>query len=283
VVGNWRAWWKQFQPPTYARRPPLVLINGLAEQAESWYSNLPFWRRYFDVHTPNILAYEGAALHRRIESGLPVSVAYLVEQLHQYLDAFAQAPPYALVASSLGGKVAVELAVRHPELVSRLVLLCPSGLGDEERLPIVEGVRRSDSQALVQSVFYNRRAVDPHLVAYYRRQMASKRWRLGVLRTVRGTQEHGVGDLLAEVPHPTLVVSGREDRIVDPEYAAMAVKTLPRGRHVVVPRCGHAPQLEKPWLVNRLVAHFLTRPLDDAFPGADDPAGACRAPAARRS
>ena len=54
--------------PNYLRRPPLVLINGLAEQAESWFRNLDAWRRHFDVHTPGLLAYEGESLHRRVVS-----------------------------------------------------------------------------------------------------------------------------------------------------------------------------------------------------------------------
>src|SRR5437588_1089258 len=116
--------------PAYARRAPLILINGLAEQAESWYCNLDAWRRHFDVHTPKLLAYEGAALHRRIEAGQPVDIEYLVERLHEYLDGFVQSPPYHLVANSLGGKVAIEYAVRYSDEVARLVLLCLSGLSD---------------------------------------------------------------------------------------------------------------------------------------------------------
>ena len=110
--------------PSYARRAPLVLINGLAEQAESWYCNTVAWRRHFDVYQPNLLAYEGAALHRRIDAGQPIDIDYLVERLHAYLDGFVQAPPYHLVANSLGGKVAVEYAARHPDQVfARMELL----------------------------------------------------------------------------------------------------------------------------------------------------------------
>src|SRR5262245_44881793 len=114
----------------YARRPPLILINGLAEQAESWFRNVDEWRRHFDVYTPNLLTYDGAKLHRRIEDRLPISIDYLVEQLRLYLDQFVPAPPYNLAANSLGGKIAIEFAARYPEQVSRLVLLCPSGLSD---------------------------------------------------------------------------------------------------------------------------------------------------------
>src|SRR5262245_8627455 len=121
MTGKLHAWLDRFRPHPYGRRPTLVLLNGLAEQAESWFRNHRYWRRFFDVHMPNLLAYEGEALHRRIREDLPITVDYLVEQLHAYLDLFVQTPPYHLVASSLGGKVAVEYAVRYPREVARLV------------------------------------------------------------------------------------------------------------------------------------------------------------------
>jgi pimeloyl-ACP methyl ester carboxylesterase len=258
VAAPWRNWLAPFQAHTYARRQPLVLLNGLAEQAESWFRNLPFWRRHFEVYTPNLLVYDGDALHRRIEDGLPISIDYLVEQLHDYLESFVQTPPYHLVAASLGGKIAVEYAARHPDRVARIALLCPSGMGDEERLPIVEGVRRNDIRSLIASVFYDPRRADSRLLRYYQRQFANRLWRTGLLRTIRGTMDHCVRDLLAELHQPALLVSGREDRIVDPKQTASAARLMPQGHYLSIPRCGHAPQMERPWLTNRLVLHFLT-------------------------
>src|SRR5215471_6303145 len=98
MVGVWRKWLERFKLHPYARRQAMVLINGLSEQAESWFRNIPFWRRYFDVYAPNLLVYDGPGLHERIDSGLPVSVDYLVDQLHLYLTHFVQVPPYHLVA-----------------------------------------------------------------------------------------------------------------------------------------------------------------------------------------
>jgi pimeloyl-ACP methyl ester carboxylesterase len=272
VVGRWRSWLERKIHP-YARRQAVVLINGLAEQPESWFRNHWFWRRYFDVHMPNLLVYDGPALHRRIDEGLPVSVDYLVEELHRYLESFVQMPPYHLVAASLGGKVAIEYAVRHPDNVGRIVLLCPSGMGDEERLPIVEGVRRNDLRALVDSVFYDPRRADARLMTYYQRQFTSRKWKSGLLRTVRGTMEHRVRDRLAQVTQPTLLVVGSEDRIVDPRQAIEAARLLPRGRLVVLEGCGHAPQIEQADVVNRLVVEFL----QESSPGMPEASAAATA------
>jgi pimeloyl-ACP methyl ester carboxylesterase len=247
----------------YARRPPLVLINGMAEQAESWFCNVDAWRRHFDVHMPNLLVYEGTALHRRIDDGLPINIDYLVEQLRRYLDEYVQTPPFHMVANSLGGKVAVEYAARYPEQVDRLVLLCPSGLSDEERLPIVDGVRRNDPRSLVTSVFYDENHVDPGVVDYYGRQFANRRWRAGLMRAIRGTMDHRVRNRLGAVKQPTLLVVGRQDRIVDPQQSITAAKFLPQGRLLVLEECGHAPQMEKADAINPLVVDFLTRPLGE--------------------
>jgi pimeloyl-ACP methyl ester carboxylesterase len=258
MLANWRNWLRVRKSSGYGRRSPLILINGLAEQAESWFCNTAYWRRHFDVYAPNLLVYDGAELHRRIEEKLPINVDYLVEQLHEYLRRFVQAPPYHLVANSLGGKVAVEFAVRYPEQVARLVLLCPSGLSAEERLPIVEGVRRNDLRSVVDSVFLDPRHVEAGMVQYYQRQLQNRRWRSGLLRTIQGTKEHRVSPLLPRVTQPTLLVVGREDRIVDPLQTIAAAEQLPCGHVHVLPRCGHAPQIEKAAEVNRLVVDFLT-------------------------
>jgi pimeloyl-ACP methyl ester carboxylesterase len=258
MFGVMQSWRDRFQHQ-YQRRPSLVLLNGLAEQAESWFPNHPAWRRQFDVHMPNLLAYDGAALHERIDQDLPISVDYLVEQLRHYLYQFAQSPPYHLVASSLGGKIAIEYAVRYPDDVARMVLLCPSGLGDQEQLPVIEGVRRSDVRTLVESIFVDTRHLGPDLLGYYRARFVNRRWRLGLFKTIRGTMDFTVRDRLAQVTQPTLIVSGREDRIVDPKQAAIAARELAHGEFLLIPDCGHAPQLEKPDLINSVVVRFLSK------------------------
>jgi pimeloyl-ACP methyl ester carboxylesterase len=255
---SWKSWFERLRPRSYGRKQSVVLLNGLAEQAESWYRNFRYWNRYFDVHMPNLLAYEGDALHRRIREGLPITVEYLVEQLHLYLDHFVQTPPYHIVSSSLGGKVAIEFAVKHPDLVSRLVLICPSGMGDSERLPIMDGVKHSDYRKLISSVFHKPRHVDREMLRYYQSKFQSRRWKMGMLKTVKGTNDHVVRQRLPHLQKPTLYISGQDDRIVDPEEGERASRDLPQGHYLAIPNCGHAPQIERPWLINRLVVHFLT-------------------------
>jgi pimeloyl-ACP methyl ester carboxylesterase len=265
----WNGLFERFRPTkAYGRRDALVLINGLAEQAESWYKNRRFWSRYFEIHQPNYLVYDGDAIQQRIERREPISVDFLVQQLHDYLFRFAQAPPYNLVSSSLGGKIAVEFAVRFPQLVKRVVLICPSGMGDVEQLPIMEGVRKEDWNSVVRSVFYRRRFIDREIVRYYKAAVKNRKWKRGLLRTVNDTKEHTVRPLMSQLTVPTLLITAEGDKICDPNTAMQAGAEIPEGLgHILLLRkCGHAPQIEKFRKINRLVMSFLTSPNPSAHP-----------------
>lgn len=256
---------------TFERRNPLVLVNGLAEQSESWFANRAHWSRRFDVKVPELLVYDGDSLHSWIDSGGEVTVDYLTDRLEHYLDEFVQRPPYDLVGSSLGGQIVLTYAVRNPGKVARLVLIGPSGLHGGENLPVIEGVKRSRSDTLVKSVFHRRQFACDDLVGSIERKFQNRRWKKGVLRTLRGTVGHSVAPLLSRVTHPTLILWGEDDRVLsDVAGSVRAAEQIPDVRQVVIPGCGHAPQIEKARLVNKLVTQFLRDDLR-ALPPALEP------------
>jgi pimeloyl-ACP methyl ester carboxylesterase len=257
---------------SYQRPKPLILVNGLAEQSESWFANRRHWSRHFDVKVPEILVYDGDNLHRHIDEGGDVTVDYLADRLALYLDQFVQRPPYHLVGSSLGGQVCLTLAAKHPHLVSKLALICPSGFHGDENLPMMDGVRRSDYDSLVRSVFHRSHFATDSLVGVIEQKFQSRKWKKGVLRTLRGTVGHSVANLLEVVPHPTLVIWGSDDHVIsDVPGSIRAADRLIKGRQVVIPKCGHAPQIEKSRLVNTLVTRFLRDQLK-VIPPTLDPA-----------
>ena len=192
-----------------------------------------------------------------VPEGKPIDIEFLTNRLAEYLDRFVQTPPYHFIASSLGAQISVEYAARHQEKVDKLVLICPSGLGGQERLPIMEGARHKNYRGLVESTFYDGRRASPQIAKYYEQQFARKAWRQALFETVRGTKSHSVLDKLLAINRPTLVICGEEDRIVDSDAVYDAVQYLPSFEFRMIPRCGHAPQLECPTLVNRMVLDFL--------------------------
>jgi pimeloyl-ACP methyl ester carboxylesterase len=254
----------------YKRRMPLVLVNGLAEQSESWFANRNHLSRHFDLKVPEILVYDGDALHGHIESGGEVTVDYLADRLAVYLDQFVQRPPYHLMGSSLGCQVILTYATRFPQRVGKLVLLCPSGVHGDENLPAMEGVKRSQYDTLVKSVFHKGRFATDDLVKAFERKFQDRKWKKGVLRTLRGTVGHSVAPLLERVPHPTLVIWGATDLVLSNVPGAIrAADQILKVRQVVIPKCGHAPQIEKARLVNQLVVRYLKDKLKTIPPALD--------------
>jgi abhydrolase domain-containing protein 6 len=242
----------------YRRRMPLVLVNGLAEQSETWFANRTSLSRQFDVKVPEILVYDGDALHDWIDSGGEVSVDYLADRLARFLDEFVQRPPYHLVGSSLGSQVVLTYAARFPEQVAKMVLICPSGFHGDENLPMIDGVRRSNYESLVKSVFHREHFASDELVQALARKFQDRRWKKGVLKTLRATVGHSVEPLLERVSQPALVIWGANDRVLsDVPGAIRAAGRIPGVRQVVIPKCGHAPQIERPGLVNHLISRYL--------------------------
>jgi len=254
------------------RANPVILVNGLAEQSICWFANRRAWSRHFDVRIPELLVYDGASLHRHIDEGGEVSIDYLTDRLATYLDEFVQRPPYHLVGSSLGGQIIATFAARYPKLVSKLVFICPSGFYGDENLPMMEGVRRSQYDTLVKSVFFRSQFASDELINVIARKFQNREWKKGVLRTLRGTVGHSVADQLEKIPHPSLAIWGANDRVIaDIPGSVRAAERILKVRQVVIPKCGHAPQIEKAHLVNQLVTRFLRDGLK-AIPPQLDPA-----------
>ena len=151
-----------------------------------------------------------------------------------------------------------------------MVLICPSGFHGDESLPVIEGVRRSNYHSLVKSVFHSDRFATEGLVEALRERFQDRRWKMGVLRTLRGTVGHSVASLLPEISHPTLLISAPNDRVIsDVTGSIRAANAMRRARQVVIPKCGHAPQIEKPRLVNHLISRFLRDKLKNIPPALD--------------
>ena len=104
------------------------------------------------------------------------------------------------------------------------------------------------------------------MLQYYKAKFASRQWKKGFLRTVNGTLDHTVRERLKDVNVPTLLVTAAGDKVCDPKTAEEAARDLPNGYFRRIERCGHAPQIEKHWLINRLVVDFLSSPRPTAHP-----------------
>ncbi|MYV66697.1 alpha/beta hydrolase, partial [Streptomyces sp. SID2131] len=154
--------------------------------------------------------------------------------------------PSLLVANSVGCQVAAALAVRHPRLVRRLVLLGPalepdvSGLRHCGRL-LADAPREPLSLLAVAAADY--------LLTGPLRFAASLRH---ALRDAAGAFEGH----LARVAAPTLVIRGAGDTIASHAWIRHAARLVPDGRAADVPGAAHAAHYSAPEAVARLIETF---------------------------
>jgi pimeloyl-ACP methyl ester carboxylesterase len=169
----------------------------------------------------------------------------------------------AFVGHSFGAMVACEVAAAYPGRARRLALIDPLGLWREDA-PIVNWMllnprdlpghifRDPDGDA-ARRMFAP--AQDPEAVAMARVRLV---WAVGASgKFLWPLPDKGLKKRIHRVRAPTLLVWGKEDRLVPPVYGEEFARRIPGARVEVVDQAGHAPHLEHPEVVARLVRDFL--------------------------
>jgi 2-hydroxy-6-oxonona-2,4-dienedioate hydrolase len=153
--------------------------------------------------------------------------------------------PGAIVANSLGCQVAVELAIRRPELVSSLVLVGPTV--DPHMRPFAK---------LVAGFAVDCSREPPSLWWIIARDYAAM-GPVRFARTARSAYAHRIEERLPLVPQPTLVVRGGRDGFVTQRWCEEAAASLPNGRLAVIPGHAHAVHFSAPSVVAQEVEQHL--------------------------
>jgi pimeloyl-ACP methyl ester carboxylesterase len=233
---------------------PLVLLHGLLGDMDHWEAVLPWLE-----HHRRPLALQLPLLD-------PAWPAPSVPGLARYAAGFMEAldlGPAVVGGNSLGGHVALELALSHPDRVSALVLAGSSGLFERS---FTRGVPHRPGPAYVREkmaeVFFDPSLVTPERVERVRRIVTTRDLARRVLHVARAARLHNVAARLPEIRVPTLLVWGREDRVTPREVAERFHALIPGSDLVWLADCGHAPMLEHPERFAAVLRDWLagTRP-----------------------
>lgn len=218
--------------------PPIVLVHGLAVSSRYF---MPLAQRLVVRHAvlaPDLPGYGRSATPER-----PLDIHELADALTEWLD-LAGITSAPLVANSMGCQIAVDLAVRAPERVSRLVLVGPTM--DPSAPTLWAQWRGVVRDALHEPVGLNLAELRDYL-------------RMGP-RRIAATARHALADELTEklerVRQPALVIRGEHDQIVSQPWAERVAAALPAGRLVVVRGSPHATHWAAADEVARLVEEF---------------------------
>jgi pimeloyl-ACP methyl ester carboxylesterase len=260
----------------------VLLIHGLGSAGYlEWRFNLPVLARSHEVYAPDLPGFGRSDQPADGGYGIPL-FARVVED---YIRTHGLRP--VLVGTSMGGRVALEVALRAPESLEKLVLVNSLGVvrpNVQLFYPLVllprvgEGVMTVMREALhrlpagaIQRLASRHlgvagdvaRVLDESYLTHLREMHAIDGYPRAYAATVRSLVERswymGGAPLrqLAESALPILLIWGEGDRLLPVARARDEVRSLPGVRLEVIEGAGHAPQAEQPDRFNRVLEDFL--------------------------
>ncbi len=229
----------------------VILLHGFTNTGRSWDPVIAALGERYRAIAPDIRGHGDAA------DSEPVSVDAVIEDVAALANG-----PFMLAGYSMGGRIALHVALAIPERVRRLVLVGASpGLAD----PDERAVRREADERLAREIessaieaFAERWAASPVLAGQpawlYEDRLRNSP--AGLARALRGLGTGALAplwDRLGELTMPVALVVGERDSKFRAIAARMAA-ALPDATVLVVPGAGHAAHLEAPEAVAKIVA-----------------------------
>lgn len=242
-----------FMPARGEGRLPVLLLHGIADRAQTWSFVMP---RLTAIGPIYALDLAGFGL-----SGFPPGQRYAtIDQQVALVQAMIReviGQPTLIVGNSMGGWIAVRVALASPELVAGLVLLAPGGAilrGRESWEPFLQTIELPDGRTVrkVLHQMYGRPPLPLYLAgeglrAIFRRDP--------VTQFVASLDEHALlhEDDLRALRVPVAMIWGEADYFIPRESRDFFCANLPKARVLRLPKCGHMPQQQRP----REVAAFI--------------------------
>ncbi len=230
--------------------PPLILLHGLFGAGQNWGAIRKALAPRFRVLTPD-LRNHGASPH-----AAGMTYAAMAADVMGTMDA-AGIDQAAILGHSMGGKVAMTLALTHPERVSRLVIadIAPvryppslrAYIAAMQALPLRAGLTRRDADAALAATIPEA-GIRAFLLQSLRLEIDPPAWRLGLAELAAAMPEIEGFEVPPDTRYdgPTLVMAGESSRYIRPENQALFEKLFPQLRFVTVPKAGHWIHAENP-------------------------------------
>ncbi|HXQ24325.1 MAG TPA: alpha/beta hydrolase [Candidatus Acidoferrales bacterium] len=262
---------------------PLLLIMGLAADSVAWMFQLPDFAQHYRT-----IIFDNRGVGRSAKPAGPYTIHQMADDTAGLLDVLGIARTH-VVGVSMGGMIAQELVLRHPQRVRGLVLGCtyPEPDADIERQRefsvtqlggriTASGEMQIDVSALDPLTFFqhllpavfNQEFIDTELPKLIQMFAGSLQYGFSleaILGQVEAVMSHKATDRLHQIKSPTLVITGDADRLVPPANSDVLATNIPGARLVKVPGGSHGFNFETPEIFNGEVLKFLASPAVQAY------------------
>lgn len=234
---------------------PVILIHRAGSSSHAWWPQMEAIgerRQLVAVDLPGH-GESGGEAEESIRS-MGDAVCSVIEEL-----SLRQA---VVVGHSMGGAVALSLALYHPDRVGALLLI---GSGAKLRVatPIIDAVRHEfDMLPQVMTTMVFSESTPKEVVEMHRPHLLDAPADV-VLKDLEACDRFDVESRLGELTLPVRCITGKEDYLTPPRIARRLVERAPDAELHVVPGTGHMLPLERPEIVNEAILAMSNREVDD--------------------
>jgi 2-hydroxy-6-oxo-octa-2,4-dienoate hydrolase len=245
---------------------PVVLVHGSGPGVTAyanWRLTIPGLATKFRVLAPDMVGFGFTERPAGVGYGMDTWVGQLVG----FLDALGLQRA-SIVGNSFGGALALRLAARHPDRVDRLVLMGSVGVP----FPITPGLDAvwgyqpsvQNMRALLDIFAFSRELVTDELAEVRYQASIQPGFQESFAAMFPAPRQRWVDAMvtpdeeIAALPHPTLVVHGREDRVIPLANSLRLLELIPDVRLHVFGHCGHWTQIEHSDAFVRLLLDHLS-------------------------
>jgi len=254
---------------------PLLLIMGLATDSTGWLLQIPALSERYRT-----IVFDNRGVGRTSKPAGPYTIAQMADDTAGLMDAIGLDSAHVL-GISMGGMIAQELVLRHPERVRALVLACTypepdeavrgnqTGLSerlgvktDESGKPTID-VSSIDPMMLFQTLLplvFNPQFLAtelPKLMQIFAGALQYGFSMEAIMAQVEASMAHHTTERLSAIRSPTLVITGDADRLIPPKSSDVLAAGIPNAKLVKMAGGSHAFNFETPDTFNREVLEFL--------------------------
>jgi pimeloyl-ACP methyl ester carboxylesterase len=257
----------------HGRGEPLLLIMGLGANATGWYAQIPALSKEYQV-----IAFDNRGAGRSEKPHEPYTIARMAEDAIGVLDTLSIGAAHVF-GMSLGGMIAQELALLHPERVKTLVLggtMCGgpkavfAGPQLVQQFTALGGLPLQQAAEMGLSLLYSDEFIQQHKLRLVARALSVAHLSApihGLQRQFMAIVGFNTYDRLPSIRVPTLVLTGTADKVIPSANSRLLADTIPAARLIEFEGSGHGFLVERADEANTAVLDFL-RPYRSTFTSA---------------
>lgn len=242
---------------------PLLLIAGLGSDSQSWIPILPELSKHFNVITP-----DNRGVGRTKSNNTDISIQQIADDciaLVKYLEFTS----INLLGHSMGGFVALDIAIRYPEFVSKLILASTSSVNSERNNALFnDWVSFLESgmnlKLWFRNIFYwlftndffkNKKLLNEAI--QYAIEYPYIQNKNDFKNQVNAISKFNCQNKISEINSKTMVINGKEDILFSPEESKKFLQMIKEAKFSIIENAAHSIFIENPKGFTDCILKFL--------------------------